>query len=488
MAQFDDGSDQAPRRSATEYLEIPLRRWRLVLLPFVVIVTAALVASQLLPKKYRSSTFILVESEKVPEYVLPRTVAERAERRLQSIRQEILSRARLERVIRETDPYPGSVGKVPMSDLIDRIKGATEIAVRGNDAFSIEYVHADPRKAADVVNRLASLFIEESTLARGQQVEDASTFIGAQLEEARRNLEMKEEAVRRYKETRMGTLPEQSAANISSLQGLQMQQQALGDDLRAALDRQGALEKQLADVRRGVAAGTGVGDPLAEISRLKNQLASLRTRYTDEHPDVQEAMRRLALLEKSLSTPSQAGVAGDDSAVATAQVQLDQSRREAAVLQQKRDELGQRIAALQGRIDMAPRTEQELSTLTRDFTNLREHYLTLLNKQLDAQMAAKLEQRWKGDQFRIVDSAYVPDRPFFPNTMVFLAAGIILGLVAGIGTAVMAEVLDHSFSSLPDVEAALPYPVLAVIPYLPSPGAHPSRRPGGQDLGSPSLP
>ena len=488
MDRFDDGSGEAPRRSMTEYLEIPLRRWRLVLLPFVLIVTAALVASQLLPKKYRSSTFILVESEKVPEYILPRTVAERAERRLQSIRQEILSRTRLERVIRETDPYPGSVDRVPMSDLIDRIKTATEIAVRGNDAFSIEYVHTDPRKAADVVNRLASLFIGESTLARGQQVEDANTFIGAQLEEARRNLELKEEAVRRYKETRMGTLPEQSAANISALQGLQMQHQALGDDLRAALDRQGVLEKQLADVRRGIAAGTVVGDPLAEISRLKSQLASLRTRYTDEHPDVQETMRRLASLEKALSVPAPSGAAEDDSAVATAQAQLDQARHEAAVLQQKRDEMGQRIAALQGRIDMAPRTEQELSTLTRDFANLREHYLTLLNKQLDAQMAAKLEQRWKGEQFRIIDPAFVPERPFFPNTMVFLAAGIVLGLVAGIGTAVLVELLDHSFSSLTDVEATLPYPVLAVIPFIPDRGARSPRRPAGQRPDAFSLP
>ena len=473
MSDLEDGSP--PLREITEYLEIPLRHWRLVVIPFALVVAVALGASQLLPKKYRSSTFILVESEKVPEYVLPRTMAERSERRLQTIKQEILSRTRLERVIREVDPYPGSLDKVAMSDLIDMMKGSTEISVRGSDAFTLDYVHRDPRKAADVVNRLATLFIEESAATRGQQVEDANSFIEAQLEEARRNLEVKEEAVRRYKESHMGTLPEQSGANISSLQGIQMQQQAVGDDLRAAIDRQSTLERQLSDLRRGVSAGTVTGDPLAEISRLRSQLASLRTRYTDEHPDVQQVLARLASLERASSGKPQAGAVEEESATAAVEIQLQRAQKDVTALQQKRDELDRRIASLQGRIDNAPRTEQELATLTRDFGNLREHYLSLLNKKLDAQMAASLEERWKGERFRIVDPAFVPERPFFPNTMVFLAAGVLLGLIAGIGAAVLAEIFDHSFVNLADVEAALPYPVLAAIPHISNGVARPGR-------------
>jgi succinoglycan biosynthesis transport protein ExoP len=475
MSDLDDGSGTLTQRSMTEYLEVPLRRWRLVLVPFLLVVLAAAAASQQLPKKYRTSTFILVESEKVPEYVLPRTAAERTGRRLQTIRQEILSRTLLEQVIRETDPYPDLRGKASTTELVDRMKGATEITVRGNDAFSVEYVHGDPGKAAEVVNRLAAHFIEASTQARGQQVEDANTFIDSQLEEARRNLEVKEEAVRLYKERHMGTLPEQSSANISSLQGLQTQQQALGDDLRSALDRQATLEKQLADARRGVVADAVTGDPLTEISRLRSQLASLRTRYTDEHPDVQQVLTRLATLEKSQSGHSPAAAVEDDSAVTLVKAQLQQTRQEVATLQQKRDDLIQRTATLQGRIDDAPRTEQELATLTRDFGNLREHYLNLLNKKLDAQMATRLEERWKGERFRVVDPAYVPERPFFPNPVLFVAAGIMLGLVAGLGAAALAEILDHSFVNIADVEAAVPYPVLAAIPYVPKRGASPRR-------------
>ena len=471
MDDFDEGSPSAPRRALAEYLEIPLRRPRLVLIPLVAVVMASLAASMVIPKKYRSSTFILVESEKVPDAVVPRmAMLERPERRLQTIKQEILSRTRLQQVIKETNPYPDASAKVPMTDLVESVRNATKITVRGDDAFSVEYVHEDPFKAAEVVNRLATLFIEESTQARAKQVEEAYSFLEAQAAEARRSLEAKEETVRRYKESHMGTLPEQSAANIATLQGLQLQEQAAADDLRAVQDRQAALERQLADSKRGVAATVG-GDPLAEVNQLKGQLASLRTRYTDEHPDIQQVLGRLALLERSLSGREETATTEGDPVVAATLLQVEQARREASRLQEKRTDLERRISAMQARIETAPRTEQELATLTRDFNNLRENYLALLNKKLDAEMAAKLEQRWKGERFRILDPAHVPERPYFPNRMLFLTVGVFLGLAAGLGAAALAEVLDHSFTSVADVEGALPYPVLSAIPFIPSPGS-----------------
>jgi polysaccharide chain length determinant protein (PEP-CTERM system associated) len=467
MDAFDDTSPSAPRKPLAEYLEIPLRRPLLVFLPFAAIVAASLVASNVLPKKYRSSAFILVESETVPDAVVPRMAATgRSDRRMQTIKQEILSRTRLEQVIKETNPYPDSEGRVSMTDMVESMRSATTISVRGDDAFSVDFVHRYPQKAAEVVNRLATLFIEESNRARAQQVEEADSFLGTEVVDARRELEAKEESVRRYKEGHMGTLPEQVAANLSTLQVLQLREQAIGDNLRAALGRQSDLEGQLADSKRGATIPVPGGDPLAEINQLKSQLASLRTRYTDKYPDVQEALARLALLEKKLSSQEQPSNVDGDPIVTATKLRLEQTRREVAILQDKQRELERQIAVLQARIDAAPRTEQELTTLTRDFGNLKENYFALLNRKLDAQRAAKLEQRWKGERFRILDPAHVPERPFFPNRMLFLAAGIVLGLAAGLGAAVLAEILDRSFTSLADVEAAVPYPVLAAVPHI----------------------
>ncbi len=471
----DDHSPAAPRRSLAEYLEIPLRRPWLVVLPLAVIVAASYVASTVVPKKYRSSAFILVESEKVPDAVVPRMAATAgSDRRMQTIKQEILSRTRLEEVIKQTNPYPQP--GLTMSDMVEWLRNSTDITVQGPDSFDVEFVHTDPQKAAEVANRVVALFVDENNRARAQQVEEAYSFLEAEVGDARRDLEVKEEAIRRYKEAHMGSLPEQSMANLSTLQRLQLEAQSIGEDLRAAVDRQLDLEKQLADLSSGGSIPELETGPEREVSQLKSQLANLRARYTDEHPDVQQVLARLKELEGSPSGASKSTNAGNPFTTAL-ELRVEKARREVAALQDKKADLEQRIGVLQARIDATPRVEQDLTTVTRDFGNLKENYLNLVNKKLDAQMAAKLEEHWQGERFRIVDPAHVPDRPFFPNQMLFVTIGVVLGLAVGLGAALLAELLDDSFKSVSDVEVALPYPLLTAVPDIRPARSPRSRKP-----------
>ncbi len=466
MSLLDGTAPAGPRRPVAEYLEIPLRRPWLVILPFVVIVAASYVATTVVPKKYRSSAFILVESEQVPSSVVPRMASqERADRRMQTIKAEILSRTRLEEVIKQTSLY-GAAEPFTMSDKVEWLRASTDITVRGPDSFDVEVVDTDPQKAAEVANRIVALFVEENNRARAQQVEEAYSFLEAQVGEARKDLEQKEEAIRRYKEAHMGSLPEQSMANLSTLQRLQQQDQAVSEDLRAALDRQADVEKQLAEASTGGGVPELEG-PDKEISQLRSQLATLRARYTDEHPDVQQVLARLKQLESARPSEPKLANPGSSPVVTTLELRVEKTRHDVAALQDKKSDLEQRIAVLQGRIDATPRVEQDLTTIGRDFGNLKENYLGLVNKKLDAEMASKLEERWQGERFRILDPAHVPDRPYFPNPVVFVSVGVILGLGVGLGAAILAELLlDRSLKTLSDVEAAVPYPLLAAVPYI----------------------
>jgi uncharacterized protein involved in exopolysaccharide biosynthesis len=128
-------------------------------------------------------------------------------------------------------------------------------------------------------------------------------------------------------------------------------------------------------------------------------------------------------------------------------------------------------------VDLAPRTEQELATLTRDFQKLNENYLALLNKKLDAQMAQKLEERWKGERFRILDPAYLPEQPVSPNRLAFALGGLVAGLAAGLLLAGGAELLDRSVKTARQLQDAIPYPVIAIITHIDGRRAAPARRP-----------
>jgi polysaccharide chain length determinant protein (PEP-CTERM system associated) len=450
------------------YLEAPFRRPFLTLIPFVLVLAAAISLAVLLPKMYRSSTLILVESEKMPDSFVRSMATENSNKRLVTIQQEILSRTRLQTIIEEFNPYPHLLSQTAA---IEAMRRATTIAVKGNDAFAIEYVHRDPEKAQQVTGRLGTLFIEESAKAREQQVEEAYDFLDAQVRDARRELEVKDASIRAYKEQHMGNLPEQTSANLATLQMLQQEQQAVEAALRDARQREDLLEKGLSDPRPASApTAPGAAEKSTDLTVLRSELLALRGRYTEEHPDVQSLKSRIARLERQYADVSarteSTKPTNVDPPFSPARSQYEKLQIEIRNLEARRAELVRRADSFHARVEQAPRTEQELATLTRDYQKLNESYLALLSKKLDAQMAARLEKRWKGEHFSILDPAHLPERPYSPNRPLFVTVGLFLGFIVGIGAALAAEFVDSTVKDVEDLQSIAPFPVLATIPHV----------------------
>lgn len=455
-------------RELQRLAEAPLRRPWLVVIPLVLFLAGAVGSSFLIAPRYRSSTLILVAPEQMPANFMPQISTEKVARRLQTLRQEIQSRTRLETVARDLDPY-GTLGKEPLISTIERMRGAAKVTVKGNDAFSIEFEHRDPRMAMLVADRLTTLFMEEAAGGRERQVADAYQFIESQLQEARQQLEQKETALREFKERHMGQLPEQVQANLATLQRLQLEQQSIADSLRKATDAQLLLESGDAAAAAAVA---GRSSPPDELAVLRAQLTQLRSRYTDQHPDVKALLSRIVALEAAASAASAAHASAEsdeppvDPVAAAAQRRLEEARQEVKELRARLADVDRRIGGFQARVEAAPRREQEIVSLTRDYQKLSENYTQLLTKKLDAEMAARLEQRSKGQQFRMIDPAYLPVQPSFPDRGLFALAGALAGLLVGIGLAVAVDYLDPTLKEADEASAALRLPVLAVVPYV----------------------
>jgi polysaccharide chain length determinant protein (PEP-CTERM system associated) len=352
-----------------------------------------------------------------------------------------------------------------MTDILETMRRAVTINVRGEDAFTIEYVHSSPSVAQGVANRLAGLFIEETMRSREEQRTSAVSFIESQLQEARRELELKEQALRQYKEARMGSLPEQTGSNLATLQRLQLQQQTLASSLQSARQRLTLLDQ--GSVVAIPSAGS-VRYESTELSTLRARLAELQERYTNEHPDIQTVRARIARLEGSApSTPA----SGSETASVGRSPLLDQARLEVKDLEQKNADVERRIQVFQQRVENTPRAEQELANLTRDHQLLQQNYLQLLNKKIDAQMAERLEQRWKGEQFRVLDPAFLPEEPYSPNRRLIALVGLVVGLLAGLATAFVSEFLDSSVKGVKDLDVLAPLPLLGLLSAVSGGGA-----------------
>ncbi len=477
VGQLDE-SDEGSFGSAQfrHFLYAPLRRPLLVVLPWVGVVLLSVLALFVLPKKYRSSTLILIESEKVPDSFVPKVSTEDRNRSLEAIRPEILSRTRLERVLEETQPYPEIASKTRG---VEKMRASISINAAGSDGFTIEFVHRDPRKAQRVTERLATLFMEETIKAREQQVEGAVDFLVTQVNDAKKELETKDEALRRYKEQRMGTLPEQLQTNLATLQMLQREMQTVEESLVFAREKQDALARGTGPAAAGAAPGTAAPGT-TELAELQRQLAALKGRYRDEHPDVQSLRARIARLQARLADAAAGGT--PDPAESVSREQLERAALEVKKLEERRADLDRRITMLRARVDETPRTEQQLATMTRDYQKLNENYVALLSKQLEAQMAGRLEQRWKGDRFRALDPASLPDKPYSPRRSLILGLGLFFGLFVGLGAALVAEYFDPTVRDVEDLRALQEHPVLVCVPHIPALAPSETQRPTSGDL------
>jgi len=85
---------------------------------------------------------------------------------------------------------------------------------------------------------------------------------------------------------------------------------------------------------------------------------------------------------------------------------------------------------------------------------------------MEAELAENLEQTRKGEQFKIVDQANLPQKPHKPKMSQIVAIGFMLALGCGFGAAFLREYLDSAFWSKKEVESVLELPVIASIPII----------------------
>jgi uncharacterized protein involved in exopolysaccharide biosynthesis len=146
--------------------------------------------------------------------------------------------------------------------------------------------------------------------------------------------------------------------------------------------------------------------------------------------------------------------------------QLGDVDRELIEKQDQENRLREVIADYQAKLEVVPTRESELVELTRDYTTLQATYQSLLAKREESKLAADLERRNIGEQFRVLDPARIPERPFSPNRPLIVLGGAGVGLVLGLLIVVLFEYRDVTFTRDDEVARLCKLPVLAMVPLM----------------------
>jgi len=470
--------------------EIALIAWRRkwwAIVPAIVIMAGVFAWVRTLPNQYMSDTLILVVPQQVPETYVRSTVTTRIEDRLQTITQQILSRTRLERIIQDFNLYPELRKTAIMEDVVERMRSSIGVQVVKGDAFRVSFTTDDARTAMRVTERLASLFIEENLRDREVLAEGTNQFLEAQLEESRRRLVETEHKVEEYKKQYDGQLPEQREANMQGLHNAEMQMQALVEAMNRDRDRRLVLERQIADLESDSAAPAPTPLPerlppgataAQQLEQAQTQLQEMQAHLKDTHPDVIQIKRKIADLQKkadqeALSRPVSAPPVVSPAELARRRrladlkAEVEKIDAQLAARTEVEQKLRANMTVYQKRIEGVPSRDAELTELTRDYQTLQRAYTNMLSKKEDSKVAANLERRQIGEQFKILDPARLPERPSSPNRPQLHLVGIAAALSFGLVLAGLIEYLDKTLRSEMDVRAALNLVVLAGIPVLP---------------------
>ena len=461
--------------------------WWILPLTILVCGTLGLLTAIVLPKKYTSETVVLVAQPTVPiDYVKP-VVSDDANRRLASMKEQILSRTRLQPIVEKFGLYAPDRGRAHMEDLVERLKSSVTITplepMAGTQngslpGFSVKVIFDNAQTAQQICSEITSMFMEQNTREREHQASQTTFFLSGQLDEAKTKLDEQDAKLAQFKRRYLGSLPEEGQTNLSLLTGMNTQLEANTQALsRAQQDK--ALNESLLSQQEATwkMSQTGQNPETSEqqLNSLQEQLTILLVRYTPEHPDVVKLKSQIEEMKKHMAEPEKperrrSGITRA-SAIESPQIQqlrakLHQDELIITDLAKRQSQIQDQIHQLEARIQASPVVEQQFKEMTRSYQTALDFYNELLKKREQSAMATDLERQRESEQFRVLDPPNLPDKPSFPKKKYFAGGGLGAGLVSGLGIMYLIALADKSMHTEKDVEVCLKLPVLAIVPML----------------------
>src|SRR5512146_2532251 len=297
--------------SFDDYRGMLKRRYRMVIVVTLSVTALTYLATLVLPAKYTSLAKILIEQPQVPPDMVRPVVDEHLDQRLAVMRQQVLSRARLQPIIERYGLYKDLASSGPDQMVAQMItdtdvqllttqnNGHTEIT-----GFTVSYTAPQPKMAQQVCADVTSLFLQENLHEREQALAGTTDFLDRQLNENKEELNRQDARLAEFKGKYMGEVPGKEDVDMNLLMSMNNQLEAVTEAIYRSQQDKAYAEQMLAQQLAAYqSTQTGDSNPAALQQQLKNmeaQLVILEGRYTPEYPDVIKLKNDIAQVKRQL--------------------------------------------------------------------------------------------------------------------------------------------------------------------------------------------
>jgi uncharacterized protein involved in exopolysaccharide biosynthesis len=320
--------------------------------------------------------------------------------------------------------------------------------------------------AQAVANDLLTLFLDENARLRTQRASQTTEFLAQEAGKLKQDLDRIESQIATYKQEHGAELPENVALGLAGMQRVESDLRQVERDHSAAEDALRALEAErtLAPVASGAATSQ------AELQRARTELARLSASYTENHPDLKIARRRVESLEQAVLAETAAPrrpIPASDPAIARIDSRAAALRQRIRVLDGQRSSLRAKLGQLDAALVRSPQVERGLLALTRDYQAAQKKYEEIVAKRMTAQVAENLEDGQKAERFRVLEPPALPDKPVRPDRKKLLTLSVLLALGAAAGAVALMEALQRMVRGAGQISALMGQEPLVIVPVIP---------------------
>jgi uncharacterized protein involved in exopolysaccharide biosynthesis len=442
------------------------RRW-FIIVPSVLALAGATATAFLLPTKYRSSAVMIVQSPSLPQDVIGSGPTAAIDRRLEAIRQQIVNRPALLAMIEANQLYPNERRTSPLSEVVESMRDSITLFPEKIDlgggqrdntiSVRLAFTYEEPVKAQMVTQALMERIVEVNSTSNTEQAVQTVQFLTEQQANVQGQIRDVEDQISALNAQFGGVLAAASSPVISS-------GGASFDVQIASLERENAALRS----QRDTLETADTRDP--GVTAAEAQLAAARAIYSDNHPDVILARRRLAEAQQ-LAKNNIAKLPVD-----TIATQIAFNERQIAQLRAAKSNEAAQVASVLAERSRAPAVQQQAAQLQQKLSGLYQQYEGISGRLLAAQAGARADAEQLGERLLVVDPPVVPDQPSSPNRPLIVAIGVAAGLALGLLLAMAVELFLRPVRDPKAITAITGARPLAMVPVI-------SRKPRGESRG-----
>ena len=433
-----------------------------------------------LPDQYAVQAIVYIDTDNVLGPLMRGlTVPEDQDQQVAIMLRSMTTRPNLEQIVRLVQPNASKMTPAQIESAVSVLSSHIRMEPEGvKNLFGIGYVDNNSDYAEAVTQSLLSILVNSNVGDARRDILGARSFIDQKISEYQTQLRDAEQRRAAFKEANLSVITDSAADGGAG--AAQAELTSAKNDLGAAEVTVSSLQSQLTSIPQTVASDQlptlsgngfsgGSSSPMAMLEQDEQKLLEMHSKYTDNYPDVIALKQEIAQLEKEVTqannskTPTRPSIGVPNPVYVDVRTRLSNAQVQLALLQRRVAVATDKLAAAKKNMVQILAINNQYADLDRDYSVIEANYNALVKSREAARMSQSMSDQQESISYRIIEPPKRTEFPIAPPRTLLNSAVLLLGVIMGVGLAVLLKLFNGRFSTSEELAEYFSLPVIGVI-------------------------